>query len=214
MRLYYFTGAQHALNNIALRRLKISLIKTLNDPYELSAINMRDPEIRKKARVFIDGINNRMGMICFSSSYQSPLMWAHYADKHAGICLGFDVSEDWFFQVEYIKDLIKFDRNFDLTESDAKKLLSAKHESWAYEQEYRIFCPLKDKKPEHGNYFEGFSNHLKLIEVILGHRCDISLETIKKLTGQFADPVYVLKTRLAFTKFQVVEDKSFRSSKL
>ena len=35
MRVYYLTGAQFALNNIALRRLKIARIEDLNDPFEL-----------------------------------------------------------------------------------------------------------------------------------------------------------------------------------
>lgn len=212
LRLYYFTSAQFALNNIALSRIKISLIKNLNDPYELSAINMRDPEIRKAAGSWLDGLHKKMGMVCFSSSYQSPLMWGHYADKHAGICLGFDVLDDWFFEVKYIKDLLKFDRSFKLNEEDARKLLSSKHEAWSYENECRVFIPLKDKVSENGIFFEDFSDEIKLAEVILGPRCDIAINTVTKLTSKYDAPIHVKKARLAFTDFKVVENRAFRRS--
>lgn len=173
---------------------------------------MRDPEIRKSAGRWLDGLHKKMGMICFSSSYQSPVMWGHYADKHAGICLGFDVSNDSFFEVEYIKDLLKFDRSFNLNEEDARKLLSSKHESWAYEKESRIFIPLKSKVAENGHYFEDFSDDMQLAEVILGSRCDISLNTVEKLTSKYDKPINIKKARLAFTDFKVVENRAFRRS--
>lgn len=45
MRLYYFTPAEFALENIFHKRLKISLIHSLNDPFELLPINSSDPNL-------------------------------------------------------------------------------------------------------------------------------------------------------------------------
>jgi hypothetical protein len=39
MRVFYLTGAQFALSNLALRRVKISRFEDLNDPFELLGIN-------------------------------------------------------------------------------------------------------------------------------------------------------------------------------
>src|SRR5574337_2128898 len=32
------------------------------------------------------------GISCFSKSFNKTLMWSHYADKHAGVCLGFTIN--------------------------------------------------------------------------------------------------------------------------
>ena len=37
MRVYYLTGVQFALSNLALRRIKIARLEDLNDLYELLA---------------------------------------------------------------------------------------------------------------------------------------------------------------------------------
>lgn len=46
----------------------------------------------------------RFGLLCFSEVWDSILLWSHYAEKHAGIVLGFDVSADRsrFLPVDYV----------------------------------------------------------------------------------------------------------------
>ena len=34
------------------------------------------------------------GLLCFSRHWYSPALWAHYADNHKGMCLGFDIPDD------------------------------------------------------------------------------------------------------------------------
>ena len=43
----------------------------------------------------------------------------HYADKHSGVCLGFEVSDTHAMKVEYIADLLRFENRSDLKLSDA-----------------------------------------------------------------------------------------------
>lgn len=38
-------------------------------------------------------MSEKYGLLCFCETWQSPLLWNHYADRHKGICLGFDVRE-------------------------------------------------------------------------------------------------------------------------
>lgn len=208
---YYFTQTQHALSNIALKRIKISQINELNDPYELSALYVRDPDQRTNREVLLRSFDNRRGIISFSDNYSSPIMWGHYADKHAGICLGFDIAPELLFKVTYISDLLRFDKKVSLEIKDASDLLASKHISWNYERESRIFVSLEDKIAEHGNYFEELSEQIILKEVILGYRCQVPIDHLLELVGKiYNHRVFVKKARLAFTNFKVVEDRNFR----
>lgn len=214
MKLYYFTSAQHALSNVYLKRIKISEIKNLNDPYELSAIYVRDPSLRANRDRLLKSFDGKRGIICFSDNYQSPLMWGHYADKHSGICLGFEVSDTHAIKVKYIADLLRFEKKVNLRLADAQDLLASKYKAWEYEREFRVFASLVKKQRDGGVFFEDFSEHIQLKEVILGSRCETKISDVKNLLKSYDDIVYVKKARLAFTKFSVVEDRSFRSSAL
>ena len=47
MRVYQFMKAQHGVNVIKNRRLKISRIRELNDPFEFLGVELSDPQFRK-----------------------------------------------------------------------------------------------------------------------------------------------------------------------
>lgn len=208
---YHFTNADHAISNIENKRLKIARILKLNDPYDLSAIYVRNPEERKKRESWIQRIDQQYGIICFSKNYDSSPMWGHYGDNHAGICLGFDIEPANILEVSYIKNLIRLPKNVPQTTSTLEKILKSKHDSWCYENEIRILTPLVNKTIENGNHFEPFSDQLRLREVILGHKCNLDIDTIRSTCESiFQHRVFVKKTRLAYTAFKVIEDRGFR----
>ena len=85
---------------------------------------------------------------CFSQSPVEPLMWAHYADKHKGVCYWFDKSvfDDSYTsgEVVYSSSLPKLHLDFGKTTSGEIKrhldnIILTKSQSWAYEKEYRFF---------------------------------------------------------------------------
>ncbi|MDW9570209.1 DUF2971 domain-containing protein [Sinorhizobium meliloti] len=43
--------------------------------------------------MLLDGVSLSLtyGIVCLSDNWQHPMMWSHYADRHRGICLAFDV---------------------------------------------------------------------------------------------------------------------------
>lgn len=47
-----------------------------------------------------------------------------------------------------------------------------------------------------------------LREVILGPRCELPIEGVRNIVADFRPPVVVLKSRIAFTRFEVLENKS------
>jgi len=66
VRLYHFLSADHALDDIANRRLKISQIEELNDPFELWCVYQKDRKLRDALRAYKDQMAARFGVLCFS----------------------------------------------------------------------------------------------------------------------------------------------------
>jgi hypothetical protein len=94
MRLYHYLEAKWALDDIRRRRLKLSKIDDMNDPFEWKCV--RSDHGRSQWALEHTRLESfeSYGVSCFSESWNSILMWSHYADRHKGICLGFDVPEE------------------------------------------------------------------------------------------------------------------------
>jgi hypothetical protein len=217
--LYHFTTAKHALDDLRNRRLKIAQFDDLNDPFELKAVNLCDPD---HARAF-DGIEElgfegfkavtarQFGVLCFSEEKTDVLQWAHYADRHKGICLGFDVSggREKFGQVKYRTTRFPFppperrDREFSWS------LLSTKSKDWAYEKEWRVFLELKDSVWNEGAgrmlYFADFGTELVLKDVILGATCKTSVSEVLQAVRGYAETVRIARMHLSCSRFELEE---------
>jgi hypothetical protein len=215
MKLFHLSPAEYAIANIALQRLKISRIGDLNDPFELLPIDARDKKVRVAVREAREAINETTGVICFSKDWSNPVLWSHYADKHRGIALGFEVPENYVIPVVYADTLQKVELthisdDVDLTSDFVRMLLSTKFADWKYENESRIFVRLDHSKRQGGLYFKNFGKKLRLVEVVLGARCEIPINRARELVKGYPYKVYVKRARMAFTKFSVVENRASR----
>lgn len=212
MRLYYLTGLHHGLGNIALRRVKISRFADLNDPFELLAVDLKDRRHRKAFRETKEALNETKGLICLSNSWGNPLLWGHYGEKHTGLALGFEVDDHLVAKVIYAKspEAIPIDKQTDLprlTEALVNRLLRTKFHDWKYEDEMRLFVKLDHETKESGMYFYDFSPHFQLREVILGPRCEVPIASVRSIVKGYSPSVSVIKSRIAFSTFRVVENK-------
>ena len=178
---YYLTSAAIALNDIALARVKVSRFADLNDPFELLAANIVGTEVRDMFEGLKRYWNDALGMICFSRKWSNPLLWGHYADKHTGIALGFEVPEEDLIQVAYKSRRVRI--NFEPStktyhlkkKGELAELLVTKFSDWKYEEEWRMLVKLHLATRESGLYFVDFSERFRLKEVILGPRCELSI---------------------------------------
>jgi hypothetical protein len=212
MRVYYMKSAKWGEVILRERRLKLSRFLESNDPFELSLIDSRPSETRRYVRLISNYFNKNVGMICFGASWKSPVMWAHYADKHYGICLGFDVSEHLLTQVTYTdqKIAVPFGAHLPkhgLTADLLSKVRITKATDWSYEREYRAEAALKTPDPKSGYFYTDFGPEIQLREVILGHRCEWTIAKTAKNIGKTVQPVRVCKARPAFGKFEMVEKR-------
>jgi hypothetical protein len=87
-------------------------------------------------------IYNKMGVIslCRAESRNHPLMWAHYANSHDGICYEFEEEASWVDLKQDVDYSPGFDK-FNIAGSDPMRLIKAirtKGPEWAYEHECRL----------------------------------------------------------------------------
>lgn len=216
VRLYYMTSHEVAVEHILPeRRMKLSLFPDLNDPFELKPHVMADKLLRRVNLALERPYFGKKGILCFSDNWQSPVMWAHYADKHKGVCLGFDIGElngeplahpvsyapeRLPFQLDQEKDLMGIDERY------VRALLYTKAQQWSYEREYRVVANLEVRDEKTGYYYVDFGAQFQLREVVLGARNDMPVGQMAKLVRKNGASVQVLKARPGFHQFEMVRN--------
>jgi Protein of unknown function (DUF2971) len=212
LRLYHFTSAKFAKDDIVHGRLKVARISELNDPFEFLALNFRQISERQVIDYFKKDYDKHTGLLCFSQNWTSPVLWSHYADKHHGVCLGFNIKRHLVEKVTYIAKRAMITVGTNTTSQqvleDLKKfVLRTKYNHWSYEGEFRYFVSLKhtikDRKSKF--HFYPFGDTLELAEVILGPQCAMPVDDVERLVKDHCpNPVTTFETRLASQWFAVV----------
>jgi hypothetical protein len=213
IRVYHLTTADFAVSDIGLGRLKVARLSDLNDPFELIGLNFHERKTRKVIRDFKNAYDALTGLLSFSADWVESVMWSHYAMKHRGICLGFDVPRKLLQQVKYedqrLRDELEKDPSLKaIPEKLQAQLLRTKFGGWKYENEYRRFVPLAEAIPEGRLHFMPFGLDLQLAEVILGPQCEYALETVRRLVdARYTTGVTTFVARLAFKWFKIVPNE-------
>ncbi len=113
-----------------------------------------------------DEINKNFVITCFCESYKNELMWAHYAEKHQGICVEYDFRKLFVNDPESIYKLlqlypviysnerpsipvttdVKGEFHYMVKEGkysseDKLRALLTKSNVWQYEKEWRLIMP-------------------------------------------------------------------------
>lgn len=220
--IYRFLPASSAIKSLLDRTLRASEISKLNDPYDSvpGILNAPKPSLENKEanrphrsidefiRTFT---NQRIKLISFSKKATDPVLWAHYADNHRGICLAFDPSaypEHAFAEVQYSDERVCF--CYSMFGDEARlgdisniinKALTTKWKSWAYEEEVRLIFSSPDERkiPEFFPMPDGF-----LKEVILGWNCEYTASNIRSVLKSVGlEHVEIKMAMLQDDKFEV-----------
>lgn len=153
-------------------------------------------------RMLAESIGNQIrkefdtrGVLAFSATCESVLMWSHYADEHRGICIEFDTSELPHNQLSNVRydgdrsvkasDVYAWKLGGD--ESAAKRAFDthfySKAPDWHYEQEWR---DIGDKPGECGDY--------RITGIYFGYRCPYAVKVaiVKMLGSDSAVALYDL----------------------
>src|SRR4051794_14072701 len=219
-RVYYLVADRWALDDLQKQRIKISRFDDVNDPYELYGLRLKNfPDLEQ---IFRDVYHEKTGLLCFSKDFSSPVMWSHYADKHKGVCFGFDMRGDVpLREVEYVSapEAIEIPEEAmnDFLEHSGRsptermvewalllpdRMFTRKHDGWRYEREVRILVRTTDE--ENGMYFKSIRKEgIFLREVILGVRSTLNPELIRRLLKAFRHEVTISKAELSDDNYEV-----------
>ncbi len=192
-----------AFSNADARRHAIHLKTTLGSHLserDLSLEMRKDKSgVKKTILKTLENIKNCSGIACFSATQKHPLLWAHYAQKHTGICIGFSRNllfsklfpETWYARVRYTEDIepINYFKEGPLT---LVNWVFTKSRVWSYEKEIRIFsqkhCGLTAFDP------------LFVKEIIFG--CRVNKDEVKDSIGKLRK-VY---SHVKFKKMRIKKD--------
>ena len=209
-RVYHLLPVEHAITNIVFGRIKIARISDLNDPFELSALNLRNKTARSLIEAHKQKLDNEKGLLCFSADWSDPVLWAHYGVQHRGICLGFDLDETMAIEISYHDRVLaeRLDGSVTSIDSDlSDRLVKTKFKSWAYEEEWRALVLLSDSIFEGGLYFYPIQTSLELREVILGPLCTLPVDAVRELTAARHNKAKIFGARLASGFFGIVPNE-------
>jgi hypothetical protein len=212
---YHFISEEYALAAIEDQCLKLSLIDDLNDPFELFAADLPDAESRNEALKFKKHMAERVGILCFSKNWKNTLLWSHYADRHKGVALEFQIKDDVALPVQYSKNRYPIDlkgrksRRKRVTKAETEGLWLTKFSSWEYEEEIRIICTKGECLQKGKLYFKAFDDEISLQGIVLGPLSKLSIKTIRDKLPKGKE-LSVIKSRLAFRSFNIVTQRNFR----
>lgn len=202
MRVYKFLDANFGMKSLSEKRLKISTIDDLNDPFELLPFDMADKTLRMALNMARKEWGAKHGVMCFSAGWRDPVIWAHYSDKHRGLCLGFEIPDACGTRVHYKRNRLPRSEKLELRHATA--WIYTKYENWKYEEEIRCCTTLEEKVD--GLYFMNFGESLKLVQVIAGARCELTETAIQDAVKPLND-VEVIKARPGFQRFEIVKQQ-------
>ena len=152
---------------------------------------------------------NEYGALCLSETWESILMWSHYADSHKGYCIGFKGEQLIKHSVSQFACKINYNNKYPHIDPLEKnqmvntfKRWQYKAEDWSYEKEYRIVKGL----------FNGDSNRYLIFpdnyiaEIILGMNIEQpDKEEILAIAKSKNIPVY--QTKNVPFEFKLVRDR-------
>jgi len=213
MRLYYMTSLETLEQYILPElRVRLSTFDKVNDPFELLGTSQSSRADRRHFASLYNNWVKTLGFVSFSDNWKSPLMWGHYARNHTGVCLGVEVPDDRVVRMNYEPDRLEFLLEMSpldaVVDQDAiKKVVTTKFKEWEYEREWRYLASLENKDEDTGLYYVYFSPHFELREIIVGARCERSLEDIRKQVFGNTATITMIKARAAFGTFSIVRQK-------
>ncbi len=171
MRAFKFRSAakiEFALDIILRRRLYCGDWRSMNDPMEglfMYSTTGQVPSIQER----IKGIGDAKSIyrVCsLSASFQSHLLWAHYANGFDGLVIEVELpnNDPNVRRLDYRGVFAFLDMDQVLTEDEAARtILFSKYQEWSYEEEIRILSN------------QTYYNDIAVRRVIAGHRMNEAL---------------------------------------
>ena len=207
IKLYRYLPDEAAINTIETSSFRVGRLAKLNDPFEccFGLDGCPDAVAQMLSDLHIAILNETDGIVCFSSKFDDPVLWSHYAkvdgEVHKGIafeviinifseddrCIIFDVNDKKYklYQVAYDQPRIVLPwplpsdvPNVETIEK-MKYFFRQKSEYWKYEQEYRFVVGLANCDPSGGMFLWKIPPNF-VSRVIIGFRSSVNEAYLRK----------------------------------
>ncbi len=160
MKLYRYQPInQKTLSSLVKEKNWVSDPLDFNDPFEFSfkeiynankqnELTYLEEDSRMVRQLYHEIVSN-YGVVCYSSVVPNILLYSHYADKHRGLCLEFEVENienSNLKEVEYCTEFkrIAFSLENNSQKEEIEMILTSKSTVWACEKEYRQIFNFKN----------------------------------------------------------------------
>jgi hypothetical protein len=148
---------------------------------------------------------DRYRVYCMCPDVKNALMWSHYADKHRGICLEFNVKNYTIcsaMEVQYFSE-------FPMTRQYSNDLLEsllplfAKSDIWKYEKEFRLVTQESANRTPHDT-LESDQGQLKLSDgalrsIIVG--CQGRYDEVRALVEECDSSIQILRAHKVSNRY-------------
>ncbi len=197
--VYRYLNEQFGLLALQQQKWKIGRLLELNDPLDCQPTLKRSDgseHISIGDDPYFAKIYDTLGIICYSTPINDPVIWSHYADCHRGMAFGFEFAPHELFEVRYPDNDSRVQLDYDQLERLKKEgadeaLLSVisrgftqKAKSWAYEKEHRHFIFLHACEMIGPHYFRSMPLP-NLKRIVLGVRCRITESDIRRIKNSW-----------------------------
>lgn len=154
----------------------------------------------------IETFQNKIGILCLSTSNNNSMMYSHYSNNHKGICIEYNSERifDHFKkddQVNIAGAFVKYEHEqpnpFFLEQAgenqtkeynnSLKQQILCKYDFWNYEEEYRVLrLPIDNKDNSNFSRSKLTLPDKSIRSIIFGHNCSIDFknEVMAKLNPQ------------------------------
>lgn len=210
----YFRWNEYAKRLLRNGELFFSSPKATNDPYEYQAdVVFNGAKVVEKIKALPDEIREpliakckaskdhtqpifdahkeeifKYGICSFTHSYNSQLMWAHYAEQHQGICIGFETDLLKTDNVEFrdinyrlVPPVVHIGGN----EEEHIQQVYSKYIEWSYEKEIRAIRKFNEVLPIDDNRRKWMINKDAIHYVLLGFK--VSPERSREISTYYHD---------------------------
>lgn len=139
---------------------------------------------------FVNNASHHVAFTSFAEDSNNILMWAHYAECHKGIAIGFDTTYfDRLHKVNYETERVRIPLSTTVTQEEQEasilKLMETKSDHWSYENEWRRIVKIEELYKS-GEIYLGKFDPRAVLSIILGVRVDPDLaKTIHGLLCQY-----------------------------
>ncbi|MEN3756666.1 DUF2971 domain-containing protein [Aeromonas veronii] len=174
----YYSENFDVVDHLKNPAIKLATTRSLNDPFEVQLSNelaksltnkrlkifdeklLKDKKFREDVKKSYQIVSNQFGIISLTETHRNILMWAHYANSHKGVCIGYKktfidelnhrehpISDEWkgIYTPEKIRyDSKRFELEIDSEETENEIIMQAmlkKSDDWIYEKEHRCIVP-------------------------------------------------------------------------